>query len=94
MASQPIPAPPMQQQPDGDGPGPGGGFPSPAPAQGDQQAAQLLMISQGIVASARMIANKVPGATAEVRQINDLVARIQGKIKQGQAPTETQAPPV
>ena len=76
------------------GPGPGGGFASPAPAVEDNGAMQLLKLSMTIVSSARMIAQKVPGATPEVRQINDLVAQIQAKIKGNQAPPEAQAPPV
>lgn len=88
MASQPIPPP---QSP---GPGPGGGFASPAPAQDDQGAAELLKLSLNIVSSSRMIAMKVPAATPEVRQINDLVAQIQAKIKGGQPVPEGQAPPV
>jgi hypothetical protein len=51
-------------------------------------------MSLGIVANARMIATKVPGASDEVRQINDLVAKIQGKIKGGQPAPQSMAPPV
>jgi ATP phosphoribosyltransferase len=47
-----------------------------------------------IVSNARMIANKFPQTTSEVRQINDLVAQIQGKIKQNQPQQEPAAPPV
>ena len=88
MAAAPVPPPQST------GPGPGGGFPSPAPAVEDQGAGTLLRLSLGIVSAARMIANKVPQATPEVRQINDLVAQIQAKIKASQAPAEPQAPPV
>lgn len=94
MASSPIPAPQFSGGDPDQGPGVGGGFASPAEAQVDEGSAQLLKSSLTIVANARMIAQKVPAATPEVRQINDLVARIQMKIKQGQAPAEPQAPPV
>ncbi len=76
------------------GPGPGGGFASPAPAVEDNGAMILLRLSQQIVSSARMIAQKVPSTTPEVRQINDLVGQLQMKIKGNQAPPEAQAPPV
>jgi len=88
MASTPIPAPPSS------GPGPGGGFSSPAAGQSGGDSSQLLNLVRTIVASTRMIANKVPAATPEVRQINDLVAQIQQKIIGQQPPAETQAPPV
>jgi hypothetical protein len=41
-----------------------------------------------------MIGQKVPGVIPEVRQINDLVSQMQGKIIGQQMPPETQAPPV
>lgn len=47
-----------------------------------------------IVANSRMLAQKYPQVTPEVRQINDLVSQIQGKIVGNQAPSEPQAPPV
>lgn len=47
-----------------------------------------------IISSSRLIANKVPQATAKVRQINDLVAQVIQDIKGGQGPTESKAPPV
>jgi hypothetical protein len=102
MATAPIPAPDMMrsaeagagQQPGQGGPGPGGGFVSTGQPQEDPVAAQLLRMSLGIVANARMIATKVPGASDEVRQINDLVAKIQGKIKGGQPAPQSMAPPV
>ena len=90
MATSPV-SPPSGP---GQGPGPGGGFSSPAAPQSDPNAAQLLKFSMDIVAASRMIAQKVPAATPEVRQINDLVAKIQENIKGQQAPAETQAPPV
>jgi len=89
MAAAPVPPPDT-----GQGPGPGGGFSSPAPPVNDPGAAQLLKLLMTIVSSARMIATKVPGATNEVRQINDLVAQIQGKVKQQQPQQEPAAPPV
>ena len=67
---------------------------SPAGPQNAGNAAELLNMARTIVSSARAIANKVPAATPEVRQINDLVAQIQQKIVGQQAPAETQAPPV
>ena len=89
MAFAPVPPPDVAA-----GPGPGGGFSSPAPGVADQGAMQLLNLSLTIVYSARMIAQKVPAATPEVKQINDLVSQIQAKIKGNQAPPEPQAPPV
>jgi hypothetical protein len=47
-----------------------------------------------IVSSSRMIGQKVPGTVPEVRQINDLVQRMQAKIVAQKAPTEPMAPPV
>jgi hypothetical protein len=47
-----------------------------------------------IVSNARKLAEDFPQVTPEVRQINDLMQRIQAKIKGGQQPAETQAPPV
>ena len=92
MATQPIPAP--QASGAAAGPGPGGGFSSPAPAQGDQGEGQLLRLAMGIVSAARMIGNKVPGTVPEIRQINDLIAQVIGKIKGSQPVPEGQAPPV
>lgn len=93
MAASPIPAP-TADDPAQSNPGPGGGFPSPAPAQNDERGAQLLKIMLGVVSSMRMVAQQVPAASSEVRQINDLVSQVIGKIK-GQGPqAETQAPPV
>jgi len=94
VASFPTPAPQSNQDQQGQGPGPGGGFASPAPAVEDQGAAQMLKLSLGIVSAARMLAQRVPAVTPEVQQINDLVARMQAKIKAQQAPAESQAPPV
>lgn len=89
MASAPIPAPVSDA-----GPGPGGGFASSSPAVEDQDGAALLKLSLGIVAAARMIGQKVPQVSSEVRQINDLVQQIQAKIVGNKAPAEAQAPPV
>jgi hypothetical protein len=91
MATMPIPAPAADP---GSGPGPGGGFVSPAPAVEDPRAANALKASLIIVASARSLAEQFPAVTPEVRQINDLVQRMQMKIKAGQQPAETQAPPI
>ena len=93
MAAAPIPAPTGDDQSQSN-PGPGGGFPSPAPAQGSERDAQLMKVLLGVVSSMRMVAQQVPAATSEVRQINDLVSQVLGKVKgQGQQ-AETQAPPV
>ena len=93
MATSPFPAP-VADDPNQPGPGPGGGFASPAPAQNDPRAAELLRVMLGVVSTIRAVAQQVPSATAEVKQINDMVARVIGKIK-GAGPTaETQAPPV
>lgn len=96
MATPPIPAPPGGSFGGGqsNGPGPGGGFSSPAAAQSDGRGAQLLKILLDVVSSMRVVANQVPAATAEVRQINDLVAQVIGKVKSSAPPAETQAPPV
>jgi hypothetical protein len=40
------------------------------------------------------LAEQFPQVTPEVRQINNLMQQIQAKIKGGQQPPETQAPPV
>lgn len=78
---------------DSQGPGVGGGFAAPAPAQPDQGAMQMLEMVRTMVTTARMIAQKVPAAVPEVRQINDLIARIQAKIVQGQQAPQPMAPP-
>lgn len=92
MAAAPIPAP--ASDPNGSGPGPGGGMISPAPAIGDAQASNALQATLTIVSNARRLADQYPQVSPEVRQINDLMQRIQAKIKAGQQPAETQAPPV
>ena len=94
MATGPIPAPVAPTDASASNPGPGGGFPSPAPAQTDPRAAEMLRILLGVVTSMKMIAQTVPAATSEVRQINDLVAQILAKVKAGGPAAETQAPPV
>lgn len=76
------------------GPGPGGGFISPAPAVSDMRAANALQATLTIVSNARRLAEEYPQVTPEVRQINDLMQRIQMKIKGSQQPAETQAPPL
>lgn len=48
----------------------------------------------GVVQTMRVIASQVPAAAGEVQQVNDLVAKIIGKIKGGGPPAESQAPPV
>lgn len=78
----------------GQGPGPGGGFVSPAPAIEDSRASNALQATLTIVSNARRLAEDYPQVTPEVRQINDLMQRIQMKIKGGQQPAETQAPPL
>ncbi len=91
MATAPIPAP---EAPGAVGPGPGGGFVSPAPPVEDARASNALQATLTIVSNARRLADQYPQVTPEVRQINDLMQRIQAKIKAGQAPVETQAPPL
>lgn len=46
------------------------------------------------VGQMRMLANKYPQITPEVRQINDLLAQINGKIQGSGPQAEPQAPPV
>lgn len=67
---------------------------SPAPAISDPQANNALQATLVIVSNARRLAEQYPQVTPEVRQINDLMQRIQAKIKGGQQPAETQAPPL
>jgi hypothetical protein len=96
MGAQALPPPMREGDPSGSGgqgPGVGGGFAAPAPAQPDQGAVQMLELVRTMVSAGRMIAQKVPAAVPEIRQINDLVARIQAKIVQGQQPTQPMAPP-
>ena len=93
MAATPIPAPTGDDQ-NQSSPGPGGGFPSPSRAQSDAKSAELLKTMLGVVSSMRVVAQEVPAATAEVRQINDLVSQVIGKIKGRGPAAETQAPPV
>lgn len=76
------------------GPGPGGGFASPAPPVEDTRAATALQASLTIVSATRRLGQDYPQVIPEVRQINDLVQRMQMKIKGGQQRPETQAPPV
>ena len=67
---------------------------SPAPAIQDSRASNALQATLTIVSNARRLAEEFPQVTPEVRQINDLMQRIQAKIKGGQQPAETQAPPL
>ena len=76
------------------GPGPGGGFASPAPAISDPRASDALQATLTIVSASRRLAEQFPQVTPEARQINDLVQQMQAKIKGGQQPAETQAPPL
>lgn len=92
MAAGPIPAP--QSDPSQAGPGPGGGFASPAPAVSDPRASDALQSTLTIVSNARRLADQFPQCTPEVKQINDLMQKIQAKIKGGQQQPEPQAPPV
>ena len=85
--------PPSQGQQPPEPQGPGGGFASPSPEQKNPEAMQLLGLVRNIVSSSRMIAQKVPGASDIVRQINDLAQKIQLKIVQGGPAPEPQAPP-
>ncbi len=98
MATSPIPPPQAGSfggsTPGQSSPGPGGGFPSPAPAQGDERGAQMLKMLLGVVSTMRVVAQQVPAATAQVQQINDLVAQVIGKVKSSGPPAEPQAPPV
>jgi hypothetical protein len=47
-----------------------------------------------ITQAARILAQKVPQAQAEVRAIMEAVQSIQAKISGNQAPVEAQAPPL
>ena len=94
MAAAPVPAPTGDDGSTGNGPGPGGGFPSPAQAQSDPRAAQLLQQLLGVVSVMRAVGSQVPAATSEVRQINDLISQVIGKVKGSGPSPQTQAPPV
>ncbi len=67
---------------------------SPAPPQTNPEAAQLLELVRNIVSSARLISQKVPGATDIVRQINDLAQKLQLKVIQTGPTPEPMAPPM
>ena len=84
--------PPPGGPPGGESPG-GTPFPSPAPAQPGGNMALLEKV-RAIVSIARQIAQEVPGAFDEVRQINEAVGRLQSKMIQQQGPAEPAAPPV
>ena len=93
MAAAPVPAP-SSNDPSQTNPGPGGGFPSPQPAQSDGRGAEMLKQLLGVVSTLRVVAQQVPAASSEIRQINDLVSQVIGKVKGSGPATETQAPPV
>lgn len=90
MAAAPIPAPGG----DPTSPGPGGGFVSPAPAINDSRASNALQATLTVVSNVRRLADEFPQVSPEAREIMNLMQRIQMKIKGGQQPAETQAPPV
>ena len=92
MAAAPIPAPSGGDQ--GNSPGPGGSFASPAPAINDSRASNALQSTMVIVSNARRLSEDYPQVTPEVREILNLMQRVMAKIKGGQQPAETQAPPV
>lgn len=75
------------------GPGVGGAPISPQEGQPDPNAMVLESIRQ-IVSNARRIGMKYPAATAEVREINNAVQRLQQKIVQSRPAPEPMAPPV
>jgi len=85
--------PPGGGGPPGGPPQGGTPFPSPAAAQPGGNMALMEKI-RAIVSIARQIAQDVPGAFDEVRQINDAVGRLQQKVIQQQGPAEPAAPPV
>lgn len=74
--------------------GPGGGMPSPAPPVANPEAVQMLELVRNIVASSRLLAQKVPGAADISRQINDLAQKLQLKIIQTGPTPEPMAPPM
>lgn len=89
--AQGLPSP--GEQPESQGPGAGGGFPSPAPAQPDPNAQAMTWVKD-IVRNTRMLSQKFPAASGEVKEINDLLARILQKMQQTGPAPQPQAPPV
>ena len=67
---------------------------SPQEAQTNPRAEAALQMVRGIVGPARQIAVKFPQVSSEVRQIMDLVSKIQQKISQAGPNAEPMAPPV
>ena len=75
------------------GPGIGGGNPA-APPQVNPKMERALMSIKEIVKHVRTLAMDFPSATMEVRQINDAVQRLSGKIQQSGPAPEPMSPPV
>ena len=75
-------------------PGPGGGYPVDQPAQPDPQDATRAMLIGQLVSSTRRLSTMFPAAGPELRQILNLVEKVQGKIVNSKPAPETSAPPV
>lgn len=72
--------------------GPGGGQISPQPARPDPNQVALETVRTISSASGRL-GMKYPAVIQEVREINDILARIQRKLINSQPAAEPQAPP-
>jgi hypothetical protein len=56
--------------------------------------ARVLELSQSMVSIGRQLSQLIPGAFDEIRQINDLIGKIQQKAVKQAGPAEPMAPPV
>lgn len=86
--------PPGGANPNASSPGIGGGFPAAVPAQTNPGMDLLITATQQIVSASRRIGMKFPSAMQEVREINNLVARIQQKVQETGPAPEPMAPPI
>lgn len=71
-----------------------GQFASQPGTEGSPQNAANLKLVADMVRSSRLLAQNVPGATDLIKQINDLVRKVQMKILQSGGNGEVQAPPI
>lgn len=72
----------------------GGGQAPGQPSQGNPENARMVELAHTIVASARQLAKKLPGAAKAARIINEQVREIEKEILKSGKVGESQAPPM
>lgn len=93
MTPQGEPLSGPDQGPSTQGAGPGGAPISPQEGQPDPNAQAVMMVRQ-IASAARRLGMMFPSAVSEVREINNVIPRLQQKIVQSRPAPEPMAPPV